>query len=93
MTENTGAIVSSRRISPASVPPLAETVELILVNKIDFLASCHPGDKVPAPIRLHLGAEALLRGSCWAVGQRRGSCASCHPGGKAVFGAGLLPIL
>jgi hypothetical protein len=29
----------------SSVPPLAETVELILVNKIDFLATCHPGDK------------------------------------------------
>jgi hypothetical protein len=37
-TENKKAIVANHRISPASVPSLAEIVEPILVNIIDLLS-------------------------------------------------------
>ena len=48
-------------MSPASVPSLAENVESTLVNMISLVPSCHSAANAAAPIRLRLGAEALVR--------------------------------
>jgi hypothetical protein len=58
-TENMKAIVASHRISPASVPSLAEIVEPIRVNIIDLLR--HLATNAAMSIRLRLKAEALRR--------------------------------
>ena len=61
MIANKNAIVVSHRMSPASVPSLAENVESTLVNMISLVPSCHSAANAAAPIRLRLGAEALTR--------------------------------
>ena len=61
MIANRNAIVASHRMSPASVPSLAESVERTLVNMITLVPSCHSAANAAAPIRLRLGAEALTR--------------------------------
>jgi hypothetical protein len=49
-TENMKAIVASHRISPASVPSLAEIVEPIRVNIIDLLSVVILPRTLPCPL-------------------------------------------
>jgi hypothetical protein len=74
MIANTNAIVAIHRMSPASVPSLAENVESTLVNMIGLLPSCHSAANAVAPIRLRLGAEALIRISLRVKDMERGLC-------------------
>jgi hypothetical protein len=63
MIANTNAIVARHRMSPASVPSLAENVESTLVDMIAMIGlspSCHSAASAATPFGLHLGAEALM---------------------------------
>ena len=96
---NTKAIVATHRMSPASLPRLAEIVESPLVNMIGLLPSCHPAANAAAPIRLRLGAEALMRSSLRVKDMERGPLyhtamnvqkMTRWKGGKTAFGADVL---
>ena len=73
MIANTKAIVATHRMSPASVPRLAEIVGSALVNMIGLLPSCHPATNAAASIWLRLGAKALRRISLCVNDMQRAS--------------------
>ena len=77
MIANTNATVASHRMSPASVPSLAENIESTLVNMISLVPSCHSAANAAVPFRLRLGAEALMRISLRTKDMERGSV-PCH---------------
>jgi hypothetical protein len=82
MIANTNAIVASHKMSPASVPSLAENVESTLVDMIGLSPSCHSAANAAAPFRLRLGAEALMRISLRIKDVERGLCTTPPPMSK-----------
>src|SRR6516162_10892195 len=101
MIAKKNAIVASHRMSPASVPSLAENVESTLVNMISLVPSCHSAANAAAPIRLRLGAEALTRVSLRIKDMKKGFFTmpdECPKNDtlrteQICIGAGLLPAL
>ena len=97
MIANTKAIVAIHRMSPATVPRLAEIVESTLVNMIGLLPSCHLATNAAAPVRLSLGVEALMRISSRVKDRGRSLCTIPRPKNDTLerrenaVGAGPLP--
>jgi hypothetical protein len=97
MIANTNAIVASHKMSPASVPSLAENVESTLVDMIGLSPSCHSAANAAAPFRLRLGAEAQISLRIKDNGEEALYLATTNvqkmtrwKGGKTAFGADVL---